>query len=403
MKRKIFITRRLPLYIGTKCNIKCKFCYYYSETDDDNYSYDNIIAELERYKEEGIDSIDITGGEPTIHKDIIKIVKKASDMGFKEITMITNGIAVKTESFLDKLIEAGVNTWVLSIHGHNAEIHDGLTGRKGTFNDMLKTIDNFNKRNLTYSVNFVVNRQNFGYLREFAKFVNQTCIKTAVTFLVMNPMGDGKINFDSFSVKYSELGSLLYSAIEELKRKGNKVTWKFMPLCASKENIDITDSILTFFFTPYDWNYSIQYKLKYGDFDHFFALIKNFSRFSLIQLAKIPLVVLKHMALLNANFGYMFKKLDSCKQCMYFYVCDGISKNYIQLFGQEEFRPIEGRQFINPMELTNQQLKLSFFGIAQNFIFFAYSKIAYLLISIFRRKLIKKRYALYQASLGLSE
>ncbi|MGA2143249.1 MAG: radical SAM protein [Brevinematales bacterium] len=398
MKREIFITKRLPLYIGTKCNIKCKFCYYYSVTDEDNLSYEEIITTLKKYKKEGIDSIDITGGEPTIHKDIVRIVKKASEMGFKEISMITNGIAVKTENYLDKLIEAGVNTWVLSIHGHNAEIHDSLTGHKGSFNDMLKTVDNLNKRSITYSVNFVVNRQNFEYLPEFARFINETCRKTAVTFLVMNPMGNGKINFDEFSVKYSDLGSPLFNAITALKKWGNKVTWKFMPLCASKENIDVTDSIFTFFFTPYDWNYSIQHKLKYGALNHFFVLIKNFSMFSLIQLRKIPLVVLKHMALLNENFGFMFKKLESCKQCKYFYVCDGISKNYLNLFGQEEFKPLEGEYIINPMDLVNQSVRMSKFDVSRNYLFFGFAKITYLMIYALFRRLIERRYKMRDAA-----
>ena len=71
MRDEIFITKRMPLYTGTKCNIKCKFCYYYSEVNKDNNSYDEIVKELEKYKKHGVESVDITGGEPTIHKDIV--------------------------------------------------------------------------------------------------------------------------------------------------------------------------------------------------------------------------------------------------------------------------------------------------------------------------------------------
>jgi pyruvate-formate lyase-activating enzyme len=383
MNDEIFITKRMPLYTGTKCNIKCKFCYYYSELDKDNNSYDDIVKELIKFKKHGVESVDITGGEPTIHKDIIKIVRKISDMGFKVTSLITNGIVLRNKETMKKLIDAGIQNFVVSIHGHNSEIHDGLTGRDGSFNDILMTLRNFDSFNVKYSINYVINKQNYIHLQEFARFVCKVGKNVnTVTFLIMNPISDGKINFDSFSVRYSEAGSYVKEAVGILEDGGHKASWKFMPLCANQESIKQTDSIYTFFFNPFDWNYRFQIMIKYGFTKYLFLLIKNFSFFTYEQLMKTPYSVLRHMAMLGEYFKEHFTKIDKCKFCRYNLVCDGISKTYLEIFGDDEFKPIPGKQFINPFELLGKDIKISVFGKIKNMAFYFLSKSLYKILSI---------------------
>ena len=383
MRDEIFITKRMPLYTGTKCNIKCKFCYYYSEVNKDNNSYDEIVKELEKYKKHGVESVDITGGEPTIHKDIIKIIRKIKDMGFKVTSLITNGIALKNEEIMKKLLDAGIENFVISIHGHNPEIHDGLTGRNGSFNDILKAMQNFDKFNIVYSINYVINKQNYQFLPEFARFVCDSGRNVCtVTFLIMNPISDGEINFNSFSVRYSEAGSYIKEAVGILEANGHKASWKFMPLCASRDSIKQTDSIFTFFFSPYDWNYRLQIMIKNGFGKYLFVLFKNFSCFTYKQLFKTPYKVLRHMALLNEYFNEHFIKIDKCKTCRYYLVCDGISKTYLKIFGDKEFKPIPGKQFVSPVELIGKEIKISVINKIQNVSFYFLSKFLYKILAV---------------------
>jgi len=386
MKAKTSITNRLPLYIGRRCNQSCKFCYYYTQVKEDNYSFEEITYELIKYKKNGIESIDITGGEPTIHKDIIKILKKAVELGFTNISMISNGIALKNEMFTTQLIESGVDSFVLSIHGYNSEIHDSLTGRKGAFQDVLKSIEIIKKRNHTYSINHVINKSNYKTLPKFANLVRKIKGKnTAVTFLVMNPINDASINYNDYVVKYTEISPYLIKAIDVLEKHDINSSWKFMPLCINQDKVNCTDSIFTFFINPYDWNYNVQLRLNYKKLEYFLALFDNFKKFNYLQLTKIPLEILVHIAMLNEYFSSVFTKIQSCKKCKFYYVCDGINHSYLQVYGDEEFLPIKGVQIINPLDLIDKEKSHSFSGILINYLFFYISKVLYKALLFFSK------------------
>lgn len=83
----------LSCIIFTKgCNFKCPFCQnsgLINNLDDDTLEMDKVFSYLEKRK--GIlEGVVITGGEPTIHKDLKEFIKKIKDMGYK-VKLDTNG------------------------------------------------------------------------------------------------------------------------------------------------------------------------------------------------------------------------------------------------------------------------------------------------------------------------
>jgi MoaA/NifB/PqqE/SkfB family radical SAM enzyme len=65
---------------------------------------ENIISIKEKYKRIGIT---FTRGEPTLHPDLIDMVRKAKDIGIDRIALVTNG-TLMNKRFLDSLIDAGL-------------------------------------------------------------------------------------------------------------------------------------------------------------------------------------------------------------------------------------------------------------------------------------------------------
>ena len=92
--------RRFPyirLSISDVCNFKCGYClpngYKIDKSDNRTFINTEEIGRLARALSElGVSKIRLTGGEPTIRKDfleIIKIIKKNS--GIKKTVITTNG------------------------------------------------------------------------------------------------------------------------------------------------------------------------------------------------------------------------------------------------------------------------------------------------------------------------
>lgn len=86
------------------CNMRCPFCQNSSLIDmngDFNYTVEEIYDFLERRKKI-LDGIVITGGEPTMQKDLVKFIESIKKLGYK-VKLDTNGLRPSVlKELLDK-------------------------------------------------------------------------------------------------------------------------------------------------------------------------------------------------------------------------------------------------------------------------------------------------------------
>lgn len=88
--------------VTNQCNLKCKFCYH--ENGNEHKSYDEIIAEAFKYGYFG--PTILSGGEPTLHPDILQIINTLR--GSQEFVLLTNGVKMADEKFFDEICSAGL-------------------------------------------------------------------------------------------------------------------------------------------------------------------------------------------------------------------------------------------------------------------------------------------------------
>jgi MoaA/NifB/PqqE/SkfB family radical SAM enzyme len=97
----------------------------------DDWSLSTFVKKEELYKKldaarEYTNEVTFSSLEPSLHPDILEIALYARDIGFQMIEMVTNGNRLSDMNFCTKLIQAGINTFSLSIHSHNTKIHDAI-------------------------------------------------------------------------------------------------------------------------------------------------------------------------------------------------------------------------------------------------------------------------------------
>jgi len=77
------LTRRIDLNLGYTCNINCRFCYYQNSMHDGtsagrkDLSTQDAKRWLLFFRRKGLDAVDLTGGEPTIRRDIVELIAYA--------------------------------------------------------------------------------------------------------------------------------------------------------------------------------------------------------------------------------------------------------------------------------------------------------------------------------------
>ncbi|MGD8454579.1 MAG: radical SAM protein [Phycisphaerae bacterium] len=108
--------------LTNRCNLTCPVCFasanqagYVSEPD-----FDMVVEMLQSLRElhpHPATAVQFTGGEPTIHADFHRLVKKANEMGFTHVQIATNGITHANLEFAERSAEAGLHTLYLQFDG----------------------------------------------------------------------------------------------------------------------------------------------------------------------------------------------------------------------------------------------------------------------------------------------
>lgn len=231
-------TKKTVIFMGYSCNNNCIFCCNSERRKNiKDQSTSEIKQQILEAKRNGTSYLELIGGEPTIRKDILNIVKFAKDLNFETIMFATNGRMFSNKNFAKKVIESGVNHIVFSIHGHNSKLHDKLTKVPGSFNQLLKGVKNLREMGFKdIGSNTTIIKQNYKYLFEIGKKIYELGIRNSEFIFVDPTRGEPKMKFKEIVPTYEEVSPYVNGLLEFGKNK--KIShWhvRYYPLCFVKE------------------------------------------------------------------------------------------------------------------------------------------------------------------------
>lgn len=157
----------LRISITERCNLRCTYCMPEAgvplSPEDDNLTTPEILLLSELFVSRGVNKIRLTGGEPTIRKDILSLMQRLGDLrskGLKELALTTNGVALWRK--LDAMAEAGLTGVNLSLDTLDPHLFQIITRRKG-FDAVVKSMDKILELNrlgagIKLKINCVVTR-----------------------------------------------------------------------------------------------------------------------------------------------------------------------------------------------------------------------------------------------------
>lgn len=309
---------RIDLKLGFSCNNNCKHCVIGLEKrfkipDRTTNECKEILKDA---RENGANEVVLTGGEPTIRKDLIEIVKYANDLGYTLIQLQTNARLLSYKEYVDKLVKAGVNEFVPAIHAHIPTLHDYITQVKGSFNQTFQGIKNIREYDVYLIVNTVVSKLNYKFLPEIAKMAVNLKVDQ-FQFACVHPLGNAWKYYKEIVPKFSEIQPYVHKAIEIGKEANIEVRVEAIPFC---------------FMQGYEKHVSELYLPKYIELRDIGKTIKDF-----VTAKKI--------------FGK--RKSPLCKKCKYDLICEGPWKEYPKIYGFNELKPVLGKKITTPEELIN--------------------------------------------------
>jgi len=189
-------TEKIIINVTYACNNNCIFCAV-GNWKDRKPSLELQKRRLKQAQLQGIRMVDFDGGEPTLDKNLVNLIKFSKTLKFKSINLITNGRLLSVKKNAETIIRNGVTSIIFSLHGPNEKIHEQITRARGSFNQTIQGIKNVLEINghiknpVEVMANITLTNRNILYLNDFFRMIEKMKIKK-VNMQFITPFGLAK-------------------------------------------------------------------------------------------------------------------------------------------------------------------------------------------------------------------
>jgi cyclic pyranopterin phosphate synthase len=202
--------RYLRLSITDSCNFRCSYCLPNGNCIDPALerplNLDEIINLTTAFAGLGVEKVRITGGEPTLRRDVVDIISAISAVeGIDQVAISTNGY--RLAQLAPRLAAAGCKAANISLDSLNPEKFAIVTGQK-TNQAVLDGIDAALAEGLKVKVNAVLMKGiNDEEMQNFLEYVKYSPV--TIRFIELMRTGDNKAYFDKHHVRADVLSQEL--------------------------------------------------------------------------------------------------------------------------------------------------------------------------------------------------
>lgn len=221
---------RADIKVGFACNNRCVFCAQGEKRREVGLIAPKEVVRRMREAWRPGSGIVLTGGEPTIRRDLVELVKHARTIGYSPIQIQTNGRMLSYEGLVERLIEAGVTEISPALHGPDAAMHDALTGAEGAFEQTVRGIENAVRSTASVVTNTVVVRQNLHVLADTIRLLHTLGVRHAQLALV-HPVGTAAARYDEVVPPIEEAAAAMAIGVCAGRELGMEVVTEAVPPC----------------------------------------------------------------------------------------------------------------------------------------------------------------------------
>jgi len=221
--------RTVDIKTGYSCNNNCVHCV---ASDSRGVQPDldtaKILDLLRKFRVDCKDLV-LTGGEVTLRADAPYLVEMTGTLGYRYITIQTNGRMLAYKELCERFVSAGTTGFVVAIHGSNLDIHNEIT-RCDSFEQTVQGIKNLISLKANVATNTVISRYNMKDLPAIAEFLIGIGIKK-IKLTYPHILGNARINAEEILIRKTEVLPYLHEAIDRCRAGRASVMVEAIPYC----------------------------------------------------------------------------------------------------------------------------------------------------------------------------
>lgn len=231
MKTKLLCT------ITLKCDNNCLNCFIPFQVR--NNGCELTLADLQDLLSEVLiqegDVIEISGGEPTIHRELISILEFFRETYPAKLVLITNAQRLANICFADR-ISALIDGVVTNIYDVAEATHDKISRIPGSLFRKIQGLKNLDKRGVEISLKVIPILLNYRRIEKLVRFAAATFSRPHLIVKTLDITGSAQDNKSCLAVSHSQIKQHLEVAVNQALKLGLTVDL-FFPLCLLEQHL----------------------------------------------------------------------------------------------------------------------------------------------------------------------
>ncbi len=225
-KTELYSTRaqapyKADLALHYACNNNCSHCY----NEPGRRTMPSVpLADWRRILRKlfdiGVPYVIFTGGEPTLHPSILKLIGYAEDLG-QIAGMNSNGRRLADADFVTGLKESGLDHIQITLNSHRPEVHNQIVGAEA-YEETIRGLRNALAAGLHTITNTTVTEANGDEVLEMVDFL---CGLGVSTFAMNGMIHSGCGTRHEGTLTESQLRPLLENVAERAAEYGMRFLW----------------------------------------------------------------------------------------------------------------------------------------------------------------------------------
>jgi hypothetical protein len=327
---------------GGPCDKSCEFCYYAFQKNLVFYDLPTLLGHANLFRHYyGLNACDISGGEATIFKPIVELVAHCRAIGLLP-TIISHGQNNRDDWKLGRqrplyqeIEDAGLEDWLISLHGGSAVSHDAILCQPGSFDRLIHGLSLVSR---PVRFNTTLCKDNY---RDLPVGVLKDQPPTVWNPIMFNPFHAWReksgITEIDFQAQYREIAPYLARAIEELEPLGWEVNVRYWPLCIAKE-FGFAENVSGYHqvpFDPWEWRLNVTTRSPIERIEREGGWYESERKRAIDGMGNRQNIV--------------------CETCSLRQVCDAPPEQYQMKYGLDELRPIPGELATDPLMFQKER------------------------------------------------
>lgn len=164
--------RNITWFLTERCNLRCKHCFVHNSTHKPRTEmpWEDSIRFLERING-NIDTITLTGGEPTISPAFPYILQRIDNMnGLKKFLIFTNGMnSDRLLETLEQNVPAKANYAIITSLDGSKDVHNSIRGNPRSYQQVINLLS----KRKEIDVIMTINRENYAEINKVIDIVTK--------------------------------------------------------------------------------------------------------------------------------------------------------------------------------------------------------------------------------------